>query len=353
MPAVPPPPVLSRDGSYTLGVTALPSRWAEETLWRNLDGEEGERFRIPRDGLLTLVEAQLWTASDLGAIVASVYRREGENSTLLGSSRVPAGRFPRYGDDKYNREETPLTRFRFDPSLPLRAGDVIDVMFGPTAESAVSGIMMKDEYPGGVIAFYNGRPGIHEPVDWDFVVRITIGKGDGSATPTASRPIAGGTAGPVIIGARGTVNLDGILMRDLGSGGEGQRFEIRRAGRLTRVEAAIWAESGRGEIVATVYRREGKKSREERRIAVPAAEFPSFGGIRSLNRLTLFRIEPPLPVDANETIDVIFRAEGTEAVSGIQMTDAYPDTELVFYNNRPGLPVPVNLDFIARATVEQ
>ena len=43
----------------------------------------------------------------------------------------------------------------------------------------------------------------------------------------------------------------------------------------------------------------------------------------------------------------------TEAVSGIQLTDAYPDTELAFSRKHPGLPEPVNWDFIASATVEQ
>lgn len=155
---------------HSMGVDGPPKK-LQGILMRRLSGGEGEQFRIDRSGILTQLEAHISVESREGEIVAEVFRFDGEEHEIVAASRVPASEFPDYnGIHGENR----MTTFRFTPPVPVRQGELIDIVFRPTVGYAVSGIYKSDFYPGGQMVFHNGRPGLPDPVNWDYIMRICI-----------------------------------------------------------------------------------------------------------------------------------------------------------------------------------
>ena len=144
--------------------------------------------------------------------------------------------------------------------------------------------------------------------------------------------------------------LSSILMRNL-SWGEGQQFRIEKDGKLAKFEAAIWAPSTNGSVVAEIFLVNGEYPGKLGEVELPNSAFPHYNGIHSENRYTMFRLRQPIEVRRGDVIDIVFKTTGSTVVSGIHMFNKYPG-KMVFYNGRPGLPNPVDWDYIAQICVK-
>ncbi len=141
------------------------------------------------------------------------------------------------------------------------------------------------------------------------------------------------------------------LMRSLYDEPEGTECLVDHNGALERVEAAIW-NSGISNVVMEVYVICGSDSVLAATVILPGSAFPDYDGIWSEKKATNFELDPPLLVNENDIVTVLFHAEGASkpyksAVTGIYTENV--DSRCSFAPTSVlGISSTAELEFMAR-----
>ncbi len=141
---------------------------------------------------------------------------------------------------------------------------------------------------------------------------------------------------------------------------EGERFHVDRQGHLVAVNVALWVDPLVSYVNVEVW---GPRCGElERRalVVVPATAFPTYVGVGYWTQVesTRIAIEPPVPIRAGETIDVVFEpAQGTCAACYVSSdNDSFEDTfhhdEGSYFHWDLEHPNGLSMDFVARIEVD-